>query len=177
MIISELRLPPKATTTPTPHVHTTPKPRRKQHNNKAGHDTGKPKSDPGLINGIQENELVSGISSEGKFNFYILLAVVIQFRLKPCTNSVLTQIPSAKSSNNNMEKSRNAQMPASVPSSKTQQTWISHNSGGANTVVLFWHSNTRHVMLNSILYLTLFTELFLLFRSLLTPTMFFVSPL
>lgn len=67
---SELRLPPKATTTPTPHVHTTPKPRRKQHNNKAGHETGKAKSEPGLINVVQENELMSGISSEGKYNVY-----------------------------------------------------------------------------------------------------------
>ncbi|XP_063701806.1 lachesin [Culicoides brevitarsis] len=132
--LQELRLPPKATTTPTPHVHTTPKPRRKQHNNKAGHETGKSasKSDSGLINVIQENELVSGISSE-----------------------VLTQIPSAKSSNGNMEKGRNSQMPASVPSSKTQQTWISQNSSSRNIV-------------HSILYVVVFTELFLLFRTTLS---------
>uniref|UniRef100_A0A336LZ60 CSON008625 protein n=1 Tax=Culicoides sonorensis TaxID=179676 RepID=A0A336LZ60_CULSO len=138
--LQELRLPPKSTTTPTPHVYTTPKPRRKQHNNKSGHDSGKIKQETGLMNVIQENELVPGISFE-----------------------VLTQIPSAKSSNmNNLDKNRNSQIPASVPSSKTQQTWINHNSGTSSS----WYKNTRNLYFITLTFcsLPLFRELFLLFR-------------
>lgn len=62
----ELRLPPKpvTTTTLTPYVYTTVKPRRKQHqshNNKAGHDTYRKET---LIPSILENEIVAPV--EGK---------------------------------------------------------------------------------------------------------------
>lgn len=63
-----MRLPPKATTTtPTPYIYTTVKPRRKQHqshNTKGGHDTSRIKETL-IPNLIQENEIVGSV--EGKW--------------------------------------------------------------------------------------------------------------
>ncbi|KAG4080629.1 hypothetical protein HA402_013159 [Bradysia odoriphaga] len=94
--LQELRLPPKpATTTLIPYVHTTVKPRRKQHqshNNKAGHDTYRGKETLISSTGL-ENEIVGSVE-------------------------VHTQVPVRPSSG--IEKTRNTQMPAaSVPSQIT----------------------------------------------------------
>lgn len=75
---AELRLPPKPTTTPTPYVPPTPKqPRRKQHHQshgKGNHDgTGKGglgngfNRDSYIINHIQENDMLGGFASDGKY--------------------------------------------------------------------------------------------------------------
>lgn len=66
-IFAELRLPPKAitTTTPTPYIYTTQKPRRKQHqshNHKGGHDTSS-RAKEILLPNLQENEIVGAAGS------------------------------------------------------------------------------------------------------------------
>lgn len=77
---AELRLPPKPTTTVAPYIPPTAKqPRRKQHHQnhgKGAHDsTGKNGANGGngfsrdsyIINHIQENDLLGGFASDGKF--------------------------------------------------------------------------------------------------------------
>lgn len=70
-------MPPKAltTTTPTPYIYTTAKPRRKQHqshNHKGTHDTSGPVKEI-LIPNVQENEILgpaAGGSLEGMFHLH-----------------------------------------------------------------------------------------------------------
>ena len=60
----ELRLPPKPTTTPTPYIHTTSKPRKSQkaHHNKANHDAKNSKDILGGPNQLREDV---SLASEG----------------------------------------------------------------------------------------------------------------
>uniref|UniRef100_A0A1I8NHV3 Ig-like domain-containing protein n=1 Tax=Musca domestica TaxID=7370 RepID=A0A1I8NHV3_MUSDO len=64
--LQELRLPPKPTTTPTPYVHTTPKPRRKQPSNmnKGLNEVVRAK-ETHFTNQMQENEILGGNSAHG----------------------------------------------------------------------------------------------------------------
>lgn len=64
--VAELRLPPKPTTTPTPYVHTTQKPRRKQSSNinKGLNEVVRAK-ETHFTNQMQENEILSGNSAQG----------------------------------------------------------------------------------------------------------------
>ncbi|CAD6997259.1 unnamed protein product [Ceratitis capitata] len=64
----ELRLPPKPTTTPTPYVHTTPKPRRKppvNHQNKGLNEVVRAKETHHATNQMQENDIFAGLSGTG----------------------------------------------------------------------------------------------------------------
>lgn len=72
--LTELKLitRPVTTTTPTPYVYTTVKPRRKQHqsHNHKGHDTSNRVKEILLPNNLQENEIVgaaAGGSIEGMY--------------------------------------------------------------------------------------------------------------
>ncbi|GAB0087297.1 uncharacterized protein DMENIID0001_015910 [Sergentomyia squamirostris] len=97
--LQELRLPPTSTTTPTPYVYTTAKPRRKatqSHVKPATFDVLKIKETV-VTNHAQENE-IAGAALE-----------------------VITQGPVRTS----LEKSRNTQMPGAVPSRRP--SWISFN--------------------------------------------------
>lgn len=71
ILFLEIQLPPKPpTTTPTPRIHTTPKPRRKLHNNKPTHEVLKVKNELTQVNHVVESEVLSsGVSSEGKSIF------------------------------------------------------------------------------------------------------------
>ncbi|XP_058816389.1 protein FAM98B-like [Topomyia yanbarensis] len=143
--LQELRLPPKPTTTPTPYVPPTQKqPRRKQHHQshgKASHD-GNGKSGLGggfnrdsyIINHIQENDLLGGFGSDvpprggpgangGGLGGYGSGAGV--YGGTGSSNSGGTG-PSGSS----LEKARNTQMPASIPSRQPPH-WI-RNSGSAS---------------------------------------------
>ncbi|XP_055711592.1 lachesin isoform X1 [Phlebotomus papatasi] len=94
--LQELRLPPTSTTTPTPYVYTTAKPRRKatqSHIKAATFDVPKIKETV-VTNHVQENE-IAGAAFE-----------------------VFTQVPVRTG----IEKTRNTQMPAAVPSRRTP--WI-----------------------------------------------------
>ncbi|KAI8119377.1 Lachesin [Lucilia cuprina] len=64
--LQELRLPPKPTTTPTPYVYTTQKPRRKQSSNmnKGLNEVVRAK-ETHFTNQMQENEILSGNSAQG----------------------------------------------------------------------------------------------------------------
>lgn len=67
---AELRLPPTSTTTPTPYVYTTAKPRRKatqSHIKAATFDVPKIKETV-VTNHVQENE-IAGAAFEGKYPF------------------------------------------------------------------------------------------------------------
>lgn len=90
----ELRLPPKpATTTLTPYVYTTVKPRRKQHqshNNKAGHDTYRVKETliPSII---LENEIVGSVEGKTTKNVFVYYSI---HHIVPYTNRYLYYYPS-----------------------------------------------------------------------------------
>lgn len=65
--LTELKLitRPVTTTTPTPYVYTTAKPRRKQHqsHNHKGHDTSNRVKEILLPNNLQENEIVGAAAA------------------------------------------------------------------------------------------------------------------
>ncbi|XP_061401367.1 lachesin, partial [Musca vetustissima] len=63
--LQELRLPPKPTTTPTPYIHTTPKPRRKQPNMNKGLNEVVRAKETHFTNQMQENEILGGNSAHG----------------------------------------------------------------------------------------------------------------
>ncbi|XP_049302808.1 lachesin [Bactrocera dorsalis] len=66
--LQELRLPPKPTTTPTPYVYTTPKPRRKpptNHQNKGLNEVVRAKETHHVTNQMQENDIYAGLSGTG----------------------------------------------------------------------------------------------------------------
>nr|XP_029715197.1 protein amalgam-like [Aedes albopictus] len=141
--LQELRLPPKPTTTPTPYVPPTPKqPRRKQHHQshgKGGHEgTGKGSGlgggngfnrDSYIINHIQENDMLGGFASEvppkGAYGIGPGYGSGAGGMYGPGSN--LGTGPGG----NGLEKVRNTQMPASIPSRQPPH-WIL-NSNGATT--------------------------------------------
>ncbi|XP_058450165.1 protein amalgam [Malaya genurostris] len=143
--LQELRLPPKPTTTPTPYVPPTQKqPRRKQHHQshgKGSHDAngksgfgGGFNRDSYIINHIQENDLLGGFGSD------------VPPRGGPGANGaglggygsgagVYGGTGNGNSGGtgpggSSLEKARNTQMPAPIPS-RQPPLWI-RNSGSAS---------------------------------------------
>ncbi|XP_055550060.1 protein amalgam [Wyeomyia smithii] len=147
--LQELRLPPKPTTTQAPYVPPTVKqPRRKPHHQthgKSSHD-GNGKSGQGgsfnrdsyIINHIQENDLLGGFGSDvpprgglavnGGLGGFGSGAGI--YGGSGTGNGVGTG-PGAGASGSNLEKARNTQMPAPIPS-RQPPLWI-RNSGSASS--------------------------------------------
>ncbi|XP_021701340.1 protein amalgam [Aedes aegypti] len=150
--LQELRLPPKPTTTPTPYVPPTPKqPRRKQHHQshgKGSHEGNGKGAGPGngfnrdsyIINHIQENDMLGGFVSEvppkGAYGTGAGYGSGAGGMYGPGTNH------GTGPGGNSLEKVRNTQMPASIPSRQPPH-WILNSNGamassraGSNAVLL-----------------------------------------
>ncbi|XP_055643967.1 protein amalgam [Toxorhynchites rutilus septentrionalis] len=141
--LQELRLPPKPTTTPTPYVPPTPKqPRRKQHHQshgKASHDSngkgglsGGFNRDSYIINHIQENDLLGGFASDVPPRGGALGPGAGYGSGSGGTYGVGSGTNGgAGTGGSSLEKARNTQMPAPIPSRQPPH-WI-RNSGSAST--------------------------------------------
>lgn len=99
LMATELKLitRPATTTTPTPYVHTTAKPRRKQHQNhshKSAHDTINRIKDTVLPNNLKENEIIGpgmiGLN-DGSYTISILCNFISPSCAKCCLILVLAR--------------------------------------------------------------------------------------
>ncbi|XP_054083383.1 lachesin [Zeugodacus cucurbitae] len=111
--LQELRLPPKPTTTPTPYVYTTPKPRRKpptNHQNKGLNEVVRAKETHHVTNQMQENDIYAGLSGTGGAFFGSANTLSSNGALGDATGVALGNGNANSNSNNNGNGNGNGNM-------------------------------------------------------------------